>query len=120
MNKIILIEDNDVNQRLVSLYLQDTTIELDIACDYDEFSKKFEKGKYDAAIIELSSKDEKDRKDIFNFIKESDENVKIIIISVDEEEKNKYLEKDDVFLPKPFLGDKLIKTFESLLNKKIY
>ena len=52
--RVLLAEDNPVNQRLMSLKLEEYGLEVDVACDGEQAVEMFRSGAYDLVLMDVS------------------------------------------------------------------
>lgn len=114
MTRALVIDDELDICIMVTKHLQQIQFETDYALTVKEARLKITTSSYDLILIDLNLPDGTGY-DIMDFLKESDSDSKIIVISAYDHEMTDVLEKGaDVFIGKPFTLKAISKALQTL------
>lgn len=91
--RVLIVDDNEINRKLMSRFLKEYFNEIVIACDGLEAVKKFKSKKFEAVFLDLKMP-KMDGKEALKEMKKINKEVPIVIVTAifEKEEKEKVLE----------------------------
>ena len=124
-HRILLVDDNKINQKIASLHIKDLSYKFDIANDGEEAVQMFKSGEYDLVLMDCMMP-VKDgfiaTKEIREYETESNKTRAIIIALtasvIEGDIKNCFLAGMDDYLPKPFKPEMLKSRIVNALSVK--
>ena len=111
--KILVAEDNKMNQTLLSMLLEDSTLELDFALDGNIAVEKFKNNKYDLILMDIQMPN-MNGYDASKVIRSLDSTIPIVALSANVLQEDIKQAKDsgmDEHLSKPIETEKLYQAF---------
>ncbi|MDX9744819.1 MAG: response regulator, partial [Arcobacteraceae bacterium] len=120
-SKILLVEDNKINQEIILGLLESSKLEIEIAVNGKEAVEKFENNKYELIFMDIQMPI-MDGYEASKFIREKDKKIPIIALSAnamaEDIEKTKAVGMNE-HLTKPINVEKLYETLYKYIEKKI-
>jgi len=120
-SKILLVEDNTINQEIIIGLLEDSQIEIDVANNGQEAVEKFNKNNYELILMDIQMPI-MDGYEATKKIRENDKNIPIIALTAnamkEDIEKTKKAQMNE-HLNKPIDVEKLYQTLLKYISKKI-